>query len=82
MRCAFRDDWPKRISTPVPTRWRCRSAKLFLSKEPNAPDILAMLGEIETRLQASGEAIAKSATMARVKPKGLDRHSAAQTSAN
>jgi tetratricopeptide (TPR) repeat protein len=32
----------------------------ILVKEPNAPDILAMLGEIETRLQASGEVIAKS----------------------
>ena len=29
-------------------------------KEPNAPDILAMVGEIETRLQASGVAIAKT----------------------
>lgn len=29
-----------------------------LVKEPNAPDILAMLGEIETRLQASGQVIA------------------------
>jgi tetratricopeptide (TPR) repeat protein len=29
----------------------------ILAKEPNAPDILAMLGEIETRLQASGQAI-------------------------
>src|SRR4029077_20305831 len=26
-------------------------------KEPNAPDILAILGDIETRLQASGHAI-------------------------
>jgi hypothetical protein len=30
----------------------------ILVKESNAPDILAMLGEIETRLHASGEAIA------------------------
>src|ERR1041385_6640381 len=29
----------------------------ILVKEPNAPDILAMLGEIETRLQTSGQAI-------------------------
>ena len=29
----------------------------ILVKEPNAPDILAMLGDIETRLQASGKAI-------------------------
>src|SRR5436190_4310660 len=33
----------------------------ILAKEPNAPDILAMLGDIETRLQASGKAIASSA---------------------
>src|SRR2546423_14878495 len=32
--------------------------EVILVKEPNAPDILAMLGEIETRLQASGEVIA------------------------
>jgi hypothetical protein len=29
----------------------------ILLKEPNAPDILSMLGEIESRLQASGQAI-------------------------
>jgi hypothetical protein len=29
----------------------------ILLREPNAPDILSMLGEIETRLQTSGEAI-------------------------
>ena len=33
----------------------------IIAKEPNAPDILAMLGEIETRLQASGHAIASAA---------------------
>src|SRR5205809_5366845 len=33
---------------------------VVLGKEPNAPDILAMLGEIEARLQASGAALAKS----------------------
>jgi tetratricopeptide (TPR) repeat protein len=31
----------------------------ILVKQPNAPEILAMLGEIEARLQASGEAIVK-----------------------
>src|SRR5437660_10667335 len=31
----------------------------ILVKEPNAPDILAMVGEIETRQQASGVATAK-----------------------
>ena len=30
----------------------------ILVKDPNAPDILAMLGDIETRLQASGHALA------------------------
>jgi hypothetical protein len=31
----------------------------ILVKQPNAPEILAMLGEIEARLQASGEAIVR-----------------------
>jgi type II secretion system (T2SS) protein E len=35
-----------------------QECEVILVKEPNAPDILAMLGEIETRLQASGQAIA------------------------
>jgi Type II secretion system (T2SS), protein E, N-terminal domain len=35
-----------------------QECEVILVKEPNAPDILAMLGEIETRLQASGKAIA------------------------
>ena len=35
-----------------------QECEAILVKEPNAPDILAMLGEIETRLQASGQAIA------------------------
>jgi hypothetical protein len=30
---------------------------MILTREPNAPEILAMLGEIESRLQASGKAI-------------------------
>jgi tetratricopeptide (TPR) repeat protein len=34
-----------------------QECEVILVKEPNAPDILAMLGEIETRLQASGHAI-------------------------
>ena len=37
-----------------------QECEVILLKEPNAPDILSMLGEIETRLQASGAAIAKS----------------------
>ena len=32
--------------------------EVILLKEPNAPEILAMLGDIETRLQAAGHAIA------------------------
>lgn len=31
--------------------------EMILTREPNAPEILAMLGEIEQRLQASGQAI-------------------------
>jgi tetratricopeptide (TPR) repeat protein len=34
----------------------------ILMKEPNAPDILSMLGEIESRLQASGQAIVNAAS--------------------
>jgi hypothetical protein len=30
---------------------------MILTRDPNAPEILAMLGEIESRLQASGQAI-------------------------
>jgi hypothetical protein len=37
-----------------------QECEVILVKEPNAPDILAMLGEIETRLQASGQAIANA----------------------
>ena len=32
-----------------------QECEVILIEEPNAPDILAMLGEIETRLHASGE---------------------------
>jgi tetratricopeptide (TPR) repeat protein len=34
-----------------------KECEAILLQEPNAPDILAMLGEIETRLQTSGQAI-------------------------
>ncbi|MEP7015266.1 MAG: hypothetical protein ABI925_07485 [Verrucomicrobiota bacterium] len=34
-----------------------QECEMILVKEPSAPDILAMLGDIETRLQASGAAI-------------------------
>jgi len=39
-----------------------QECEAILTKDPNAPDILAMLGEIETRLQASGQAIASDAS--------------------
>jgi Type II secretion system (T2SS), protein E, N-terminal domain len=35
-----------------------QECECILVKEPNAPDILAMLGDIEARLQASGHALA------------------------
>src|ERR1700759_5117859 len=38
-----------------------QECEAIIAKEPNAPDILAMLGEIETRLQASGHALANAA---------------------
>jgi hypothetical protein len=34
-----------------------QECEVILLKEPNAPDILAMLGDIEARLQASGHAL-------------------------
>jgi tetratricopeptide (TPR) repeat protein len=34
-----------------------QQCEMILTRDPNAPEILAMLGEIETRLQASGQAI-------------------------
>jgi hypothetical protein len=37
-----------------------QECEAILMKEPNAPDLVAMLGEIETRLQASGKAIANA----------------------
>jgi tetratricopeptide (TPR) repeat protein len=37
---------------------------VILAKEPSAPEILAMLGEIETRLQASGKALVNKGAQA------------------
>ena len=34
-----------------------QECEVILQKEPNSPEILAMLGDIETRLQAAGQAI-------------------------
>ena len=42
-----------------------QECEAILAKEPNAPDLLAMLGDIETRLQASGHAIANAASSKR-----------------
>ena len=39
-----------------------QECEVILVKEPNAPDIVAMLSEIEARLQASGAALAKSSS--------------------
>ena len=39
-----------------------QECEVILVKEPNAPDILAMLGDIEARLQASGHALANGPT--------------------
>src|SRR5438045_116495 len=38
-----------------------QECEAILVKEPNAPEILAMLGDIETRLQAAGQRIATDA---------------------
>ena len=40
-----------------------QECEAILVKDSNAPDILAMLGDIETRLQASGQALAAEAGM-------------------
>jgi tetratricopeptide (TPR) repeat protein len=37
-----------------------QECEVILVKQPNAPEILAMLGDIEARLQASGQAIANA----------------------
>src|SRR5438128_4765904 len=34
-----------------------QQCEMILTRDPNAPEILSMLGEIEQRLQASGQAI-------------------------
>src|SRR6266699_1408972 len=39
-----------------------QECEAILAKDPNAADILAMLGEMETRLQASGQTIATDAS--------------------
>jgi tetratricopeptide (TPR) repeat protein len=37
-----------------------QQCEVILTREPNAPEILAMLGEIEQRLQASGQALVEN----------------------
>ena len=37
-----------------------QECEVILLKEPNAPEVLAMLGDIENRLQAAGQAIVTS----------------------
>ncbi len=39
-----------------------QECEIILLKEPNAPEILAMLGEIENRLQAQGQSIVSTTT--------------------
>jgi tetratricopeptide (TPR) repeat protein len=53
-----------------------QECEVILLKEPNAPEILAMLGDIETRLKAAGHAIAtagsKNGLVARAGPNGAN----------
>ena len=42
------------VGSYTPALQQC---EMILAREPNAPEILAMLGEIEQRLQASGQAL-------------------------
>ncbi|MEO5720648.1 MAG: hypothetical protein ABIR71_04150 [Chthoniobacterales bacterium] len=50
-----------------------QECEVVLQKEPNAPEILAMLGEIESRLQAAGQSImtAKSGLVAAPQLNGI-----------
>ena len=41
-----------------------QQCEMILTREPNAPEIVAMLGEIESRLQAAGQAIVQNAAAA------------------
>src|SRR4051812_40840344 len=54
-----------------------QECEIILSREPNAPDILSMLGEIESRLQASGQVIAnaKSGLTTKVNTSGTSQTS-------
>jgi hypothetical protein len=53
-----------------------QECEVILLKEPNAPEILAMLGDIETRLQAAGHTIAttgsKNGLIASASPNGTN----------
>ena len=48
-----------------------QECEVILLKEPNAPEILAMLGDIETRLQAAGHAIATTGSKNGLTPSGV-----------
>ena len=56
-----------------------QECEAMLLKDPNAPEILAMLGEIETRLQASGHAIATSGSKTGLILKNTDAASGSLT---
>jgi hypothetical protein len=49
------------VGSYTPALQQC---EMILAREPNAPEILAMLGEIEARLQASGQVISDKAAAA------------------
>lgn len=54
-----------------------QECEIILARQPNAPDILSMLGEIESRLQASGQVIAsgKSGLTTKVNTNGASQTS-------
>jgi tetratricopeptide (TPR) repeat protein len=55
-----------------------QQCEMILTREPNAPEILAMLGEIEARLQASGQAISDKAAAAADNGSLIDTNSTRQ----
>ncbi|MEP6811286.1 MAG: hypothetical protein ABI992_13665 [Chthoniobacterales bacterium] len=56
-----------------------QECEVILLKEPNAPEILAMLGEIEARLQAQGQSIVTTTSKNGLVAQGLDTPSGAGT---
>src|SRR6266480_550691 len=62
-----------------------QQCEMILTRDPNAPEILAMLGEIEQRLQASGQAIIdtdKSKTTSRLVSSPFTRNDGSLISPN